>query len=520
MPLTTDPLLIEPLRADLEAAEFTVPVVEAVLGPVAAAALHREQPVAARRSLRSTADGRAMVDPDPVATLVALFLLGDRVPRRRAAAVFRRLGVDGAERLGLIDAAGALPEDPVRALVDLRPYSATDAAGPIAWWLASDLGEVATGRRLAADHVLGAGGASLTLAQVTSRLPVGSALDLGTGCGIQALHAARHAGRVVATDISRRAMAFAAFNAALNGVDLDLRAGSMLDPVAGEKFDLVVSNPPFVITPRGAAALPDYEYRDGGLSGDDLVADLVRGVGSILAPGGIAQFLGNWEIRRGESWTDRVGRWLDESGLDGWVIQREVLDPAEYAETWLRDGGTTSERDAAGWAAAYEAWLDDFAARDVEAIGFGLVTLRRPESSAETGGRLRRLEENLGAVRQPLGPAIGAALAAHDWLAAHDDAALAAAHLVAAADVTEERHYTPGSADPRVVLLHQGAGFGRTVRASTGLAALVGACDGELSIGQIIGAIAAIVEARTDDLAAELLPQVRDLVRDGFLAEA
>ncbi|MGW6263810.1 DUF7059 domain-containing protein [Cellulosimicrobium funkei] len=520
------------LREDLAAAGFTVDGVERVLGPVASAALHREQAVPARRALRD----RGREGADPTAALAALFLLGDDVPRRALDAALGRTGVDGARRLGLVEAAGAGDDDAVRALVDLRPYAATDAAGPVTWWLSSDLGELATGRRLAPDHVLGAGGASLTLAQVTVRTPVGRVLDLGTGCGIQALHAARHARAVVGTDISRRALGFAAFNAALDAAfdeasgpaagaaprgpatgRVELREGSMLEPVAGERFDLVVSNPPFVITPRAAGgALPDYEYRDGGRSGDDLVRDLVTGVGAVLEPGGVAQLLGNWEHRRGVPWDERVGAWLDEAGLDGWVVQREVLDPAEYAETWIRDGGTTPEREPAAWAAAYGAWLDDFAARDVEAVGFGIVTLRRPLAGARP--TLRRLEEHTGSVRQPLGAHLAASLAAHDWLAARDDAALAGERLAVAPDVTEERFHTPGAPDPTVVLLRQGDGLGRAVRATTGLAALVGASDGELTVGQLVGAIAALFEVGAEDLAGELLPDVRGLVRDGFLA--
>ncbi|MGO2179121.1 DUF7059 domain-containing protein [Cellulosimicrobium funkei] len=514
------------------AAGFTVDGVERVLGPVASAALHREQAVPARRALRD----RGREGADPTAALAALFLLGDDVPRRALDAALGRTGVDGARRLGLVEAAGAGDDDAVRALVDLRPYAATDAAGPVTWWLSSDLGELATGRRLAPDHVLGAGGASLTLAQVTVRTPVGRVLDLGTGCGIQALHAARHARAVVGTDVSRRALGFAAFNAALDAAfdeasgpaagaaprgpatgRVELREGSMLEPVAGERFDLVVSNPPFVITPRAAGgALPDYEYRDGGRSGDDLVRDLVTGVGAVLEPGGVAQLLGNWEHRRGVPWDERVGAWLDEAGLDGWVVQREVLDPAEYAETWIRDGGTTPEREPAAWAAAYGAWLDDFAARDVEAVGFGIVTLRRPLAGARP--TLRRLEEHTGSVRQPLGAHLAASLAAHDWLAARDDAALAGERLAVAPDVTEERFHTPGAPDPTVVLLRQGDGLGRAVRATTGLAALVGASDGELTVGQLVGAIAALFEVGAEDLAGELLPDVRGLVRDGFLA--
>ncbi len=374
------------------------------------------------------------------------------------------------------------------------------------------------GRPLAPDHVLGVGGASTTLARIAIREPVGRALDLGTGCGIQALHAARHAGAVVGTDVAARALAFARFNAELAGVEMDLREGSMLEPVAGEAFDLVVSNPPFVITPRrgGAGDRPGdrFTYRDGGRSGDDVVRDLVTGVGAVLAPGGVAQLLGNWEHRVGEGWRERVESWLAASGLDGWVIQREVSDPAEYAETWLRDGGLTPDRDPAAWRAGYEAWLADFEARGVEAVGFGYVLLRRPASGTVT---LRRVEDHDGAVRQPLGPHLAAALRAHDWLVARDDAALAGTRLVVAGDVTEERYLAPGAEDPTVVLLRQGGGLGRVVQADTALAGLVGACDGELTTGQIVGGIAALLEVPASDLAADLLPRVRDLVRDGFL---
>lgn len=511
--LRTDAETVAALRADLASA-YRFDDVQDLLGAVAADALHREEPVPA---LRATAAGLADAGTRGTAALVRTFLLGAGARRSDLAAALPRLTVDGAVRAGLVEAAGAGGDDEVRALVDLRPYVALDGAGEADWWVASDVGELATGRALRTDHVLGVGGASTTLAQVTVRDPRDRVLDLGTGCGVQALHASRHARHVTATDISRRALGFAAFNAALAGLGpqrLELRLGSMLEPVAGERFDLVVSNPPFVITPR-TAGVPAYEYRDGGRSGDDLVRDLVTGVGDVLAPGGVAQLLGNWEVRAGEDWDERVGSWLDTSGLDGWVVQRELQDPAQYAETWIRDGGTTPDRDRDTWARRYAAWLDDFASRDVEAIGFGIVTLRRPLDPARP--RLRRLEEVTGTVRQPLGPAVAASLAAHDWLAARDDAALADARLVVAPDVTEERYLTPGAADPTVVLLRQGGGLGRTVQVGTALAGLVGACDGELTVGQIVGALAALLQVEADAVAADVLPTVRGLVQDGLL---
>ena len=525
-----DAAQIDALHGDLAGAGFTVAAVEELLGPLASAALHREAPLPALRVTaghllrasrppRASALGGALTPRGAdagVAALVRLFVLGAVVPRRAVDAVFPRLGTDGAARLGLVAAAGSGPDDAVRALVDLRPYEAVDAAGTVDWWLASDLGELATGAALRTDHVLGVGGASTTLAQVTVRDPRERVLDLGTGCGIQALHASRHARAVVGTDISTRALAFARFNADLAGPGpdkIELRAGSMLGPVNGERFDLVVSNPPFVITPR-SPGVPAYDYRDGGRAGDAIVRELVTGVGAVLAPGGVAQLLGNWEVRAGEAWHERVGSWLDEAGLDGWVIQRELQDPAEYAETWIRDGGATPDRDRAAWDALYAAWLDDFASREVVGIGFGIITLRRPIDGLPT---LRRLEEQTGRLHQPLGAHLAASLAAHDWLAARDDDALAAAHLTVAADVTEERYLTPGSPDPTVILLRQGGGIGRAVRAGTALAGFTGACDGELTVGQLVRAVAALLEVRADDVAAEVMPAVRGLIRDGLL---
>src|SRR6185437_12440605 len=146
-----------------------------------------------------------------------------------------------------------------------------------------------TGRPLRPDHVLGVGGASTTLARWTPRPRVARALDIGTGCGVQAFHLATHAAEVTATDTSARCLGLTRLNAQLNaaaedgpfaGRTLDLRRGSLLDPVGGRSFDLVVSNPPYVITPRSAGG-PAYAYRDGGLAGDDVVRRLVEGVGAV-----------------------------------------------------------------------------------------------------------------------------------------------------------------------------------------------------------------------------------------------
>ncbi len=177
---------VDRLRADLQG--WTVDTVHALLGDVAQAALAREQAVPAVRALEGHLD-------DPHAALTLAFVLGRPVPRRRLASALPELGVEGAVRMGLLEPAGRGERDAVRARVDLRPYAAVDAAGTADWWVVSDLGEVATGRPLPPDHVLGVGGASVTLARCTIRTPVARALDVGTGCGVQALHATPARGR-------------------------------------------------------------------------------------------------------------------------------------------------------------------------------------------------------------------------------------------------------------------------------------------------------------------------------------
>ena len=537
------------LRADLLEAGWGVKAVATLLGEAADAALRREIRLPALRSVRAALTSGSA--PSPVAVLTALFMLGEPVPATALDVALTRTGASGAGRIGLVsepDETGC-----VRARVDLRPHEAVDDAGEIRWWVASDLGELVTGRALAPDHVLGIGGAGLTLAGLTPRTPVATALDLGCGCGIQTLYLLRHADRVTATDVSERALAFTAFNAALAGVSvsdgsdagsrdgagrLELLRGSLLEPVAGRRFDLIVSNPPFVLTPPAVreAGLPLMEYRDAG---GPVLPTLVAGLGEHLEPGGSAVMLGNWEHRHtslgtgdipdsandfatdsttdsgavGSSWRNAVATWIPE-GLDGWVIEREVQDPVEYATMWLRDGGLAPERDAAGFDAALEAWIGDFEARGVQGVGFGYLIVHRPQCLREPW---RLLEEVATSGQGGLGRHVAEVLEARERLAGLDDDAVADLRPVLAPDVTEERHFIPGAAEPTVILLRQGGGLGRTIRASTVVAALAGVADGELSVGQIASAVVALTGEDAIGLRAEMVEATRHLIAVGFL---
>jgi len=499
-----DAALADRLRSDLLAASYTVDRLRSLWGDAADAALARGDRVPARRAL-------ARREPEPAAQLARLFLLGEQLDTSSVQCALPSLGAAGALALGLIDPHG-------RALLDVRPYSTVDASGTADWFVVSDLGETALGRALPAEHVLGVGGASLTLAGLIPTNSVGTVLDLGTGCGVQSLHAARHAQRVIATDVSTRALELAALTLRLNAVHtVELRHGDLFAPLAGERVDRIVSNPPFVITPR-REGVPQYEYRDGGRVGDAIVEEVVRGAADHLTAGGTAHLLGNWEYREGLGGDGlaRVRRWISESGLDGWVIERERQSPEEYAATWIRDGGTrvgTPEYDT-----LCAAWLDDFAERGVTAVGFGYIVVRRRVSEdAAPLLHTELLSSPLGPAASGLGDHLLAGFAAHDWMASRDDAALAAERLVLAPDVTEERHHWPGQEAPTVIRLRQGAGFAREIDADPALAGFVGACDGELTVGQLAAALADLLEVDEGALLAQLLPRVRELLLCGVL---
>ena len=562
------------LRADLAQSGWGVESVEALLGPVAAAALQRELRAPALRVVRralaagagaastssdrpSLATGADSTSPAAnapqdgnvagykVAVLTALFMLGEPVGAAALETALPRTGVAGALAIGLVvPTQSASGEQRYAPAVDLRPHEAEDAHGSVRWWVASDLGELVTGQALAPDHVLGIGRAGLTLAALTPRKPVETALDLGVGCGIQTLYLLRHVRQVVATDISTRALEFTAFNVALAGVDsarVQLRQGNLLEPVAGQRFDLIVSNPPFVITPPSVrqAGLPLMEYRDAG---GPILPALVRGLEDHLNPDGVAVMLGNWEHREGTSWRTSVNQWIGKS-LDAWIIQREVQDPVEYAAMWLRDGGLTPERSGVAFENALAAWQEDFDSRQVSGVGMGYLVFHAPSVAATSGPGGTALEGQTapeepasdaaapGAVVEPwrvleevptsgqgaLGEHVAQVIAAHEALRGLDDAQVAALKLHTASGLSKEEALTPTPV-PTAPVIRQAEGFGRVIAVGMPEVALLSASDeGLLTVAQIAAAVASLTSEDQAAVLADMVAATRTFAHAGMV---
>ncbi|MCG5215740.1 DUF7059 domain-containing protein [Streptosporangium sp. KLBMP 9127] len=471
--------LLDRLRDRLVESDYSIDGVRERLGDVAATALAREELVPALRATR---------DRDALGVLIRLWWLGVPVP---AADV--PLDVARLVETGLLVAEA----DGVRATVHLQPW---ETGG----YVVSDRKVRPGDPALRHDHVVGAGGASANLAQLVSRRPVERALDLGTGCGVQVLHLAGRAERIVATDVNPRAVELAGLSWRLSGVgDVDARAGSMFEPVEGERFDLVVSNPPFVISPRERLT-----YRESGFEADGFCRDLLRLAPRYLAPGGRCQVLASWLHVKGEDWRDRVGGWLAGSGCDGWAVQREAQDPAEYVELWLRDA---AEQGTPAYRERYDEWLGWLESMDVTGIGFGWITLH--DSGALDP--VIRVEELTQKVELPVGGYVDDVLAA--IAAAHrvSDEELMAACLSVPDGVLEERIGPPGADDPGQIVLRQIRGLRRTTSVGTVEAALAGVCDGGLPLRPLLAAIAELTGEEPYGTPPE---SIRALVAEGFLA--
>ena len=431
--------------------------------------------------------------------LLRLFVMGQPVPEaaiRDALTPFplERLVATGLVRIG--------HSGEVTSQVCILPY------GEI--MTLRDFGADWTGRTVGSDYVMGVSASSISLALTTVRQQGEEVLDLGTGGGIQAMLAARHAREVIGTDINPRALTLTRLAMRINGIaNVELRQGSMFDPVQGQTFDLIVSQPPFVISPDNIKS-----FRDSGMPGDTFCEQILRQAPDYLREGGWCSIIFNWGHRNDEHWSGRPRTWLERCGCDVWILRLRADDVFSYAVQWVRGAGGEAEGPDMK---PLEKWLTYYEKMGFEMISTGVAVLHK-RIAGKTWVRIDALEKQ--DAQGPCGPQIQNVFAAETLLRSLPEPG---ALLDVRLRLTEEHEMQQtltlesGAWQIKNTQLNQRRGFAFLCRIDRMSAEFLSLCDGSRTIRSVIESLAQRFSLDFQRLSEEALPITVRLMRNGYL---
>jgi methylase of polypeptide subunit release factors len=473
------------IREAFDRAEYTAPVILERLG-AAEMPEFRQRIEALPQHLWSTRAGT------PLDVLVRLFLLREPVSADAACRAVAPTSLRDWAEAGLLH----VGRGKVRAAVEVVPYQGLLAA--------ADWPEPPG---VDGELVMGLAGTSRALAQLTVRRHMPRTLDLGTGCGLQALLAAAHSDRVWAADLNPRSLQMVRFNRQLNGLrNIRCLAGDLFEPARGLSFDLILCNPPFVIGPaRG------WLHTHSRRPADDLCRDIVRRAPEFLREGGYCQLVCSWAHVAGQDCSARLASWIEGTGCDAWVLRSCTEDAPTYARKRVADLGG-APRQAVRW---FDEWIAYYERERIEAVSCGVMTLRR-----KVAGPNWFACDSLPEMRGPCGAAIEARFLRSDFLRSRrDDADLLACRVRPAEDLSwEVRHrLAPGgwtAAESRLWFTN-GLSFG--TNADRAVVEFLAGCEGERLLGDHLRRLAAAMGQEVSQLAPRFLQAVRVLVEAGYL---
>lgn len=432
----------------------------------------------------------------PFHCLATLFFLGKSVARREAAALLPGGFLDRCLECGLLE----LQEHLLQPLALLVPLDD--------WLLASDLHQAET--RDDARYVPTISQPAIHLIAFSVQRPVRTVLDLCGGCGLHSMVASRFAETVVSTDLNPRAKEFAQFNAALNGCqNVEVVSGDLFEPVEGRKFDLILSNPPFVISPSESAT-----FRDNPFELDGFLSKILTEAPAFLTDGGFFQTTCEWVETPGQAWQDRLRGWLSDCGCDAWVLQANRQLPESYARDRLREMSADENELAEG----LKAWTRYFEQRRVDAIYGGLVFLRRRQ-----GENWFDVTELSQGISKQVGDAILEGFASRDLLfSAAGDEALLACRLRVAPGLRQEEVSIWQDDGWRLesIALRLEDGLPVTIGVDKHLRDLIGLFDGRRVTEQVLDEFAKKLGMPAAAARPQSLQMVRQFMRSGILVPA
>jgi hypothetical protein len=293
--------------------------------------------------------------------------------------------------------------------------------------------------------------------------------------------------------------------------NVETRAGDLYRAVEGERFGLIVSNPPFVISPQD-----DLAFRHSPMARDDLARTVVRDAAEHLQEGGHAVVMANWIQRPGDAWLDVPAAWLDGSGCDAIVLLFAIEEALGYAVRWnLRQ----QQLDPAAFPATIDAWLRYYHDEEIEAIASGAFIIRRRGAGSDgpaTG------VHGLELTAETRGSASGHLLAvfdALDYLATtpSDTDLLATSFAIPATHRLDQSLRSQGPnyvVDSTTLSLDEGLGIRAAV--DPDLVPVLLRLDGSQPLGEAATEVAELTGAEPAALASQSVAFVRDLLARGL----
>ena len=428
---------------------------------------------------------------EPLKFFVRLFFLQQAVDLDDARQLVSPIQLEDWVEVGLLHVEGR----EVTATGELCPYGSFVIAADWAQDVQPDM-----------QQVMGIAASSRTLAQATIRCHSKATLDLGTGSGILSLLAAAHSDRVVAIDSNPRALRMARFNAQLNGAaEIEFLEGNLFEPVAGRQFDLIVCNPPFIVAPEQI-----YLHSHSHLPLDRLCETIIRTAPAFMREDGYCQVLCNWVQLAGGDWRRRLASWFDSSGCDAWVLYSHSEDAAEYA--FNRIANLTSNLEQRN--KHLNIWMGYYERERVEAIGFGLITMRRSNRNTNWF-KCEAWPEMIG----PCGDAIERGFAARDFLQSYSgDQELLQAHVRRAPHIEWCQAHDIADLDAAVQSsLRFTSGLAYSANMDSSIVKFVSRCTGDRPLSHHLREAAAVSGEDPTSFAPRFLKIVRRLIEIGAL---
>ena len=441
---------------------------------------------------------RKIQAPVPHNVFIRLFLLGEDVPLKIVEESLKPMPLELWFQADILKLSSS--KDTITSTIRLTPLDD--------FVLASDTPKLDVSH-VPFDFVMPPGGTSIQLGWSAIRRQSRRTLDLGAGCGYLSFVAAAFSDTIIATDRNERASMMVHFNACLNSLDkVEARTGDLFEPVQGEKFDLILCNPPFVITPH-----QNMLFRDSGVRGDTFCRNIIQEIPAYLNEGGYCHMLANFAHRPNSDWKEELSAWFSGLGCDAFVLitKQQAID--EYAMSWIT---STESQDVTIVPQMFTHWMDYYEAEGIDKISYLSINLRKRKCE----NNWTYLDEEPVLIAGECGDILEKRFALQDFLLSlTTEKDLLNTKLVLASEVKLIQSHTMTENGPKVCdnTLETTSGLRQSAHLDVHVLRLLTYCDGTRTLTALMHMLSEAVGITFDHAVKIGLPVIRLLINRGYL---